>query len=81
MNRQTRIGVSIFLAILFAYASPGAPPASAEAPNAMTYQGRLRESSLPVTGVRVVNVLICDDEFAGACFASGEQNVTVSNGL
>ncbi|TPW20816.1 MAG: hypothetical protein FD126_1304 [Elusimicrobia bacterium] len=58
-----------------------AGPASAAAPTQMTYQGRLRESSAPVTGSRQVNIYLCDAPAAGTCTPTGEQTVTVTNSL
>ena len=57
--------------------------AGATAPNLMTYQGRVKESGLPVTGVRAVDVFLCPDAVVpiGSCVDTGVQNVSVTNGL
>lgn len=50
----------------------------------MTYQGRLKESGLPVSGNRNVNILFCNclsGVCAPACVPSGLQGVAVSSGL
>lgn len=67
-------------AILFS-AAVGA--ARATAPNLMTYQGRLKESGLPVTGVRTVDIEICSALSGGVCTTTmaGGQGVSVANGL
>ena len=58
-----------------------AASAWAATPTQMTYQGRLRESNAPVTGVRQVNIYLCDAPVAGTCTPTGEQAVTVTNSL
>ena len=40
----------------------------ADAPNLMTYQGRLVESNLPVTGTRTVNIALCSTLPSGTGF-------------
>ncbi|OGR65097.1 MAG: hypothetical protein A2X31_08050 [Elusimicrobia bacterium GWB2_63_22] len=49
----------------------------------ITYQGRLKEASLPVNDNRLFLFEFCDDESAGACTASpsGAQPFAVQNGL
>ena len=58
-----------------------AAPALATAPNLLTYQGRIKESGLPVTGARTVDVQICDSLSGGSCNTTGIQGVSVANGL
>lgn len=53
----------------------------AEAPNLLTYQGRLKEGGQAVSGNRLVKILLCDSESGVTCHSSGAQSVTVSNGL
>jgi len=53
----------------------------ASAPALLTYQGRLKESGLPVTGARSVDIQICDALTAGTCTPTGAQGVSVVNGL
>lgn len=53
----------------------------AEAPNLLTYQGRLKEGGQAVSGNRLVKILLCDSESGVTCHNTGEQSVTVSNGL
>jgi len=53
----------------------------AEAPNLLTYQGRLKESGQAITGTRTVKIYLCDAETDGNIYSSGQQAVTVSNGL
>jgi len=55
--------------------------AAAEAPNLLTYQGRLKESGLAVTGNRTVEISLCSAETAGICTTSDPQPVAVVNGL
>ncbi|HBE87560.1 MAG TPA: hypothetical protein DDW67_00255 [Elusimicrobia bacterium] len=55
--------------------------AFAAAPEVMTYQGRLKENGLPVTGNRDITISLCDDPSAGICHASALQSVYVSTGL
>jgi len=57
--------------------------ARAEAPEIITYQGRIRENNLPFTGVKSIEIWMHDCEF-GACgtaLGTGPQNVSVTNGL
>lgn len=67
------------LALFLAAAAAGS--ARATAPNLMTYQGRLKESGLPVTAVRSVDIQICNAFTGGVCTTTGAQNVAVANGL
>lgn len=55
----------------------------ATAPGLLTYQGRLKESGLPVTAARTVTISFCDALTAGTCTTSpsGAQSVSVVNGL
>lgn len=61
--------------------SAGAGSARAAAPNLMAYQGRIKESGLPVTGVRTVDIQICPALTGGVCATTGAQGVSVVNGL
>ncbi|HOW90418.1 MAG TPA: hypothetical protein PL037_09045, partial [Elusimicrobiales bacterium] len=56
-------------------------PAFSEAPNLITYQGRLKENNQPVTGSRTVEILLCDALTGGFCVTTGAQAVNVSTGL
>ncbi|PKM98268.1 MAG: hypothetical protein CVU79_03950 [Elusimicrobia bacterium HGW-Elusimicrobia-3] len=58
----------------------GASPLWAEL---MTYQGRLKESDIPVSANRVLLFEFCDAETAGTCYTtpSGYQSFAVQNGL
>ncbi|PJA12174.1 MAG: hypothetical protein COX65_08915, partial [Elusimicrobia bacterium CG_4_10_14_0_2_um_filter_56_8] len=47
----------------------------------MTYQGRLKESSIPVIGNRYFIFNLCNDEFAGTCTPTLTQPFAVANGL
>ncbi len=49
----------------------------------MTYQGRLRENSVPVDGNRDVQISICDvfASGSGTCYSTGVQTVTAFKGL
>ena len=58
-----------------------AGPMHAAAPNLLTYQGRLKEVGLPVTGTRSVDISLCDSLIAGSCTNTGAQSVAVVNGL
>ena len=53
------------------------------APNLITYQGRLKESNLPVSGNRDITISLCDAlaDGAGTCYPSDRQSVYVSTGL
>ena len=53
----------------------------ANAPNLLTYQGRLQESGAAVTGARSVEIAVCDAFTAGTCYATGVQGVSVVSGL
>ncbi|MDT8287265.1 MAG: hypothetical protein RQ748_09165, partial [Elusimicrobiales bacterium] len=56
--------------------------AFAAAPEVMTYQGRLKENGLPVTGNRDITMKLCDDPFGGNCYVEpAAQSVYVSTGL
>ena len=57
--------------------------AHASAPGLLTYQGRLKESGLPVTAARSVTINICDAATLGSCTPSpsSPQSVSVVNGL
>jgi hypothetical protein len=68
---------SVALLILAAFAAA----ASASAPATLTYQGRLKESGLPVTGYRTADIQICDSFTGGTCNSSGVQGVSVVNGV
>ncbi len=51
------------------------------APSIATYQGRLKESNIPVTGNRFVRIYLCPSESGGGCIDTGSQGVGVTNGL
>ncbi|MBI4669256.1 MAG: hypothetical protein HY747_08730, partial [Elusimicrobia bacterium] len=53
----------------------------ASAPDLMTYQGRLKESGQPVTGMRDVRVDFCTLLSGGSCEQGSVQTVDVQNGL
>ncbi|MFI5345776.1 MAG: beta strand repeat-containing protein [Elusimicrobiota bacterium] len=55
--------------------------AGASAPAVLTYQGRLKEAGLPVTGYRTADIQICDSFTGGTCNTSGVQGVSVVNGV
>lgn len=81
MNATRRAGPrSLLLALLLAAA---AAPASATAPGVLTYQGRIKESGLPVTGARSVDVFVCPaaTTLQSGCYDTGAQSVSVTNGL
>lgn len=61
----------------------GAAKAYCEAPNLMTYQGRLKESGVQASGPRSVEIKLCPDETGNdaSCRSTGPQQVTVANGL
>lgn len=67
----------LFFAVVFGLAVE----IRAEAPNLLTYQGRLKEAGSPVTGARQVQIHLCDAETAGTCAGTGEQPVAVTNAL
>lgn len=79
MRKQIRW--KIFAATLLAGAWWAAPPARADAPPLFTYQGRLKESGLPVTGARNVTIQICTALVGGTCINTGLQGVSVNNGV
>ncbi len=58
-------------------------PTWADAPNLMTYQGRLKESDAPVTGNRTVRISLCDSLTSGNCYFApeGAQSTAITNGL
>jgi len=56
-------------------------PAWAEAPQSLTYQGRLKAAGAPFTGVKSIQVELCNAETLGYCYNTGAQNVSVTNGL
>jgi hypothetical protein len=55
----------------------------AEAPEIITYQGRIRDSGLPFTGVKSVEIWLhdCETGACGTALGTGAQNVSVVNGL
>ncbi|MDE2512395.1 MAG: hypothetical protein KGL74_14815, partial [Elusimicrobia bacterium] len=55
--------------------------AGATAPALLTYQGRIKESGLPVTGARTVDIQMCDASTGGTCTSTGARGVSVANGL
>ncbi|MBI4347665.1 MAG: hypothetical protein HY553_12480 [Elusimicrobia bacterium] len=70
--------------LAFFWAAGLAVEASAQAPNVATYQGRLQESGLPVSGNRLVEVRLCTALTGGTCFPTPEtaaQGVAVLNGV
>jgi len=67
--------------LLLILTAVSAQSAGAAAPNLLTYQGRLKESGLAVTGNRAVEIFLCDAETAGTCVTSDPQPVAVVNGL
>lgn len=67
----------LFFAVVFGLAVE----IKAEAPNLLTYQGRLKEAGSPVSGPRQVQVYLCDAETVGTCAGTGEQPVAVTNAL
>ncbi|MFI5345775.1 MAG: hypothetical protein ACHQ51_05320 [Elusimicrobiota bacterium] len=81
MNATSRFSNRAILALILILAAAGA--ARATAPNLMTYQGRIKESGLPVTGARNVDIYLCPDPVVaiGSCFDTGVQSVSVVNGL
>lgn len=74
---MNRLAIAASMILLGALASG----ARAEAPNLLTYQGRLKEAGSPVSGPRQVQVYLCDSETAGTCAGTGEQPVAVANAL
>ena len=69
--------VLIFFALQFLFLAN----LHAEAPNLLTYQGRLKEGGQAVSGNRMVEILLCTADTGDNCQSSGAQSVTVSNGL
>lgn len=69
----------LILLCLAAWALPA--PARAEAPNVLTYQGRLKENGAPVNGTRSVEILLCPTESGAGCEPTGPQGVSISSGL
>lgn len=60
----------------------GLSAAWADAPNLLTYQGRILESGVLVNGTRSVTISICSTPSgAPACYDTGSQSVSVNNGL
>lgn len=62
-----------------------AAPALAAAPANFTYQGRLVEGGVPVTGNRDVDIRVCDAPAAGTCFpgavGASKQGVSALGGV
>lgn len=58
-----------------------AGPVRAQAPNTLTYQGRLLQSGAPVSGSTPIDMQICDSASGGNCYDSGSQTVGVVNGV
>jgi hypothetical protein len=81
MSATSRYGFQALLALVLTAAAAGS--ALATSPALMTYQGRVKESGLPVTGTRAVTILICPDNIVAvtSCVDTGLQNVSVTNGL
>ncbi|MBI3288593.1 MAG: hypothetical protein HYZ74_03640 [Elusimicrobia bacterium] len=75
MNRKN--GILAILGLAFILAGE----ARATAPGLMTYQGRIKESGLPVTGNRSVGISLCPSLTGGVCVDTGAQGVSVVNGL
>ncbi|MBI5244812.1 MAG: hypothetical protein HY922_14175, partial [Elusimicrobia bacterium] len=73
--------LSDILRVILALSLAWANSAWAAAPNTLTYQGRLKESGLPFTGVKSVEIKLCTAQTAGICQGAGAQNVYVSTGL
>lgn len=62
----------------------GAAQAYCEAPNLLTYQGRLKETGLQVTGNRNIEIVFCTALTGGNCYptpGTSVQPVYVANGL
>lgn len=57
--------------------------AFAAAPEVMTYQGRLKENGIPVTGNRDITITLCDNPSGAPCYppVPVAQSVYVSTGL
>ncbi|MBI4423834.1 MAG: hypothetical protein HY554_08910, partial [Elusimicrobia bacterium] len=69
--------MSLALALLLGLA----PGLQSAAPALMTYQGRLKEAGIPVTGARDVELFLCPTLTGGSCSGTGAQGVSVANGL
>lgn len=82
MSATSRTVVRI-LGLVLVLIGGAAVSARATAPGLMTYQGRIKESGLPVTGSRNVDVYLCPDPVIAlaSCFDTGVQGVSVVNGL
>ena len=80
-SRQKRAGLRALLALILSAGAVGS--ALASSPALLTYQGRVKESGLPVTGVRTVDIFICPDNsvLTASCVDTGAQQVSVTNGL
>lgn len=80
MKRPDIVAISMVVAFIL---PASIQTASADAPNVLTYQGRLQESGQPVTGARSVEVALCSAATGANCVASveGPQGVSVANGL
>lgn len=70
-----------FRAFLGALALLGAFASQAGAAALMTYQGRLKESGVPVSGPKIIDIQLCTALTGGLCTTSGQQGVMVSSGL
>ena len=70
--RAVLVALALFCAL--------APDADAAGP-LMTYQGRLKESGVPVSGNRNIEVLFCSCISGLCCSSTGIQPVAVSSGL
>lgn len=78
MNLRMKTSAMILWALGLGLA---AAPARASAPALLTYQGRLAEGGVPVSGNRCVALDIFDAPAGGALFAGVAQGVTVANGV
>jgi hypothetical protein len=81
---MTMISTRQLRALFGALALLGAFASQAAAAPLMTYQGRLKESGLPVSGNKSVDILFCNclsGVCAPACVSSVPQSVAVSSGL
>lgn len=81
MNAMPRRSIPAVLALILA--AFAASTANATAPSVMTYQGRVKEAGVPVTGARNITVFICPDGVTALvnCLDTGAQSVSVTNGL
>ena len=77
MSRKTLYLAAIMIALI------PAEKAHSEAPNLLTYHGRLKESGQPVTGNRQVEIKLCPTLTGsdGLCKTTGAQGTPVSNAL